>query len=1320
MDARSTHTSKLAVSLAAALLFALPAFAQPVLVANPAGPIQIGSQAGCNNLQLVNLTSSPAGSATGGNGAAMTVQASIAYDDSTHGNWVFVTAPVGSGTVTTIGPTTATAISGISVPAAGGAVGQAGTNIQIGLNLANFVSGTTDFATVNLLVTSAGGPVINPVPIRVQYSSTAACNGALSNGSVSVTPNSLPSLTAAQGSSTTAPVTVTNLTSAPVTFSASTPVSDSWLSTDATTTETIPANGTATVNVTATASSTMNVATYSSTITFVPSVGSNLSLPVNFIVTAGTSATGTLTLNGATSNVANVSFTYIANGSTATGIPPAQTVGIQDSNASVTTYGDNFTTASGGAWLSVNGTTITPQFNQALGSGVVTIQPTSVVTSLNTGVYTGTVNLVAADGSTATVNVTLYVSSGAATGVTVSPGVVYNFPSVAAGSTTAQTQQFTVTAASGVALGAATQQSGSSVFTMTTQSAPANTDVFTVSANPTGLGAGTYTSQITIPSTGSSSGTTTILITLTVGQGSGTCTVNCGGTVTSVVVPSSLAFADSVGNNYWTGGGAFQALTITGASGTDWSAVINYASGGPTGWLLFGLGGGGGTFGNGPATLSVSMAPNLLAASTTPYTATIAITTVSGTINVPVTLLVTPAGTPVLLGSPASTRFVYSGGAAPAPQTFNIGGTDLPFPPIAGSVPVATIATTASWLTASQAGNVVTLTANPTGLGNGAYWTTVAVTAAGYANSPFQYPVTLVVGNGIGNTNGPLTISTSALNFTAPYANQTLTVTAASPTTASVSVGVQTCTSTPNWLSISPTGGFSAGTTGTVFTVSVTPSGIATGTTCNGTITFTSGASTQTVGVTMTVGNSVSGNVTVTPAGPLNFAFTQGQANPAAQTVQVVNTASGTAQTPFTVVTSQTWITTNWVSGTSTPFGLAISVNPASLAASATPYTGTVTITPTGGTAVVVTVNLTVSANPVVTATPTTLSFSYIAGGNTPASQTVNVSAGGATAPFTVQVSSSGWLHVSPLSGTTPNAGSFPLTVTVDPTGQNAGPALNGTITVSGTSPATGTTIIAVSFTVTAPLPTITKVVNAASGIAGAVSPGELITLFANAANPIGPATSVQLNSTTCPSPCTQVPIQMGGVQVIFLPSGVAAPLLYVSAGQINAVVPYEVANVSNLQVEVKFLGQTSNAFVLQTATTAPGIFTQNSQGSGLAAANVYDLQGNFLGENSSAVAAGTGYVIALYATGEGATSPPGVTGKVINSTVVPVAVPTTCFVGTQPATVQFSGESYGLVSGVWQVNVYVPAGAGTGPVGISCALGGGPSTQIGVTVFLK
>ena len=76
----------------------------------------------------------------------------------------------------------------------------------------------------------------------------------------------------------------------------------------------------------------------------------------------------------------------------------------------------------------------------------------------------------------------------------------------------------------------------------------------------------------------------------------------------------------------------------------------------------------------------------------------------------------------------------------------------------------------------------------------------------------------------------------------------------------------------------------------------------------------------------------------------------------------------------------------------------------------------------------------------------------------------------------------------------------------------------------------------------------------------------------------------------------------LGGVQVLV--SGVPAPMIYASATQVSAVVPYEAASLSGILpkmagVEVKYLSQTSNIVSLPVEATLPGIFTQNQSGTG-------------------------------------------------------------------------------------------------------------------------
>jgi uncharacterized protein (TIGR03437 family) len=391
-------------------------------------------------------------------------------------------------------------------------------------------------------------------------------------------------------------------------------------------------------------------------------------------------------------------------------------------------------------------------------------------------------------------------------------------------------------------------------------------------------------------------------------------------------------------------------------------------------------------------------------------------------------------------------------------------------------------------------------------------------------------------------------------------------------------------------------------------------------------------------------------------------------------------------------------------------------MNASTLAAG--PYTGTITITPNGGTVVTVQVALTVQAAPTVTVSTTTLSFAYQAGNADPTPATLSISGGGQSLPFTVQVTSgSNWLSVSPTSGMTPTTGTTAVTVTATPGTMGAG-TYNGTILVAGSGLATGSTSVNVTLTVTAPLPTINSVVNAASFIKGAVSPGEIVTLFGTA---MGPAAAAY---ATIDPATGKLATSIGGVQVLF--NGILAPMIYATATQISAVVPYEIAPISSPSVWIKYVGQTSNAYPLSSATTVPGVFTQNASGSG---------PGAILNQNNSLNGPGNpaarGSIVQLFMTGEGQTSPGSTTGAITAAILPPPQVTpapllaVAVLINGQPAQWTYAGEAPGLAAGLMQLNVQIPpnvvipAGQTTANLSIVVSIGGNFS-QTGVTVSVQ
>jgi uncharacterized protein (TIGR03437 family) len=255
--------------------------------------------------------------------------------------------------------------------------------------------------------------------------------------------------------------------------------------------------------------------------------------------------------------------------------------------------------------------------------------------------------------------------------------------------------------------------------------------------------------------------------------------------------------------------------------------------------------------------------------------------------------------------------------------------------------------------------------------------------------------------------------------------------------------------------------------------------------------------------------------------------------------------------------------------------------------------------------------------------------------------------------------------------------------------------------------------IAGVSVTITqptVPLPTITAVVNAASFQSGPISPGEIVTLGGAGLGPSTPA-GLMLDQTG------KVSTLVSGVQVLF--SGTAAPLTYVSATQINAVVPYEVQGLLSPYVQVSYQGQPSGAFTLTPAPTMPALFTANGTGNGPAAAFNQDLS-----YNSPNHPAPKGSTVVLFMTGEGQTSPAGVTGKVTTVSATPPLtpqplLPVAVFIDDQPATVAWYGEAPTLVSGVLQLNVQIPANVPSGSLPLSVSVGGNYS-QNGVTISVQ
>lgn len=232
---------------------------------------------------------------------------------------------------------------------------------------------------------------------------------------------------------------------------------------------------------------------------------------------------------------------------------------------------------------------------------------------------------------------------------------------------------------------------------------------------------------------------------------------------------------------------------------------------------------------------------------------------------------------------------------------------------------------------------------------------------------------------------------------------------------------------------------------------------------------------------------------------------------------------------------------------------------------------------------------------------------------------------------------------------------------------------------------------------------TVSAVTNGASNLSGPVAGGEVVVIYGSG---LGPDQLVQSQ----PGPNGRVPTTVGGASVYI--NGIAAPVLYASANQVAAVVPYSIGG-SPVQLFVQYQNQVSAPFNLSLASQIPAVFTLNGSGAGQAAA-INNKDGSI---NGAARPAKAGEYVQLYITGAGQTSPAGADG-LINAAPLPAPLAEVkVTIGGQPATVSFSGGAPGAVAGVIQVNAQIPSGLTAGAAVPVVVQVGASSSQPGVTV---
>jgi uncharacterized protein (TIGR03437 family) len=225
----------------------------------------------------------------------------------------------------------------------------------------------------------------------------------------------------------------------------------------------------------------------------------------------------------------------------------------------------------------------------------------------------------------------------------------------------------------------------------------------------------------------------------------------------------------------------------------------------------------------------------------------------------------------------------------------------------------------------------------------------------------------------------------------------------------------------------------------------------------------------------------------------------------------------------------------------------------------------------------------------------------------------------------------------------------------------------------AGVVRAAGPTGLVSSITPAVPLsPRIFAVANAAGGpLGGVIAAQEIVSIYGLG---IGPVTPV----IAAPDSSGLYPTSLGGVHATL--GGLAMPLLYVSATQINAVAPRESLGIQPA-LQISGNGMDVPVFLGAAVNLAPQVF-QNGDGS-VAAVN----QDGTINSSSNPAAAGS--YVSIWATGTGAVGS-GADGQV--ATAAETTCNCTIAATGQTLTPSYAGHSPGLVIGATQINFQLPA----------------------------
>ncbi len=199
------------------------------------------------------------------------------------------------------------------------------------------------------------------------------------------------------------------------------------------------------------------------------------------------------------------------------------------------------------------------------------------------------------------------------------------------------------------------------------------------------------------------------------------------------------------------------------------------------------------------------------------------------------------------------------------------------------------------------------------------------------------------------------------------------------------------------------------------------------------------------------------------------------------------------------------------------------------------------------------------------------------------------------------------------------------------------------------------------------------------------------------------------------------LPTTLGGVTVKL--NGIAAPLFFVGAGQINFQMPWELLGQTTATLTVTNAAGTSTPLIISLSGVAPGIFSLDSSGKGQGAIQLANT-GTFAAPagsipGASAQPVSRGNYVTIYCSGLGAVSNQPATGVAAagGNALSNATGNVTVMIGGQDAPVNFAGLAPGFV-GLYQVNAQVASSATPGnAVPVMVTVNGTASNTVTIAV---